>query len=86
MWAKFRFTGTFICFAISDNFLVFTRKQPHIEVHKWAKPSKMWVSPLWHINKKSHPSIVYMDNWANPHILLFFKEMLNFKVSIKNGN
>ena len=24
-------------------------------------------------------SIVYMDNWANPHILSFFKEILNFK-------
>ena len=41
MWAKFRFIGTFICSIVSDKFLVFIRKQPIVEVHKWANPSKM---------------------------------------------
>ena len=41
MCAKFRFTGTFIYSVISDNFLVIIRKQPLLEVHKWANPSKM---------------------------------------------
>ena len=30
----------------SDNFLVLIRKRPILEAHKWANPSKMWVSPL----------------------------------------
>ena len=41
MWAKFCFIGTFICSIVSDKFLVFIRKQPIVEVHKWANPSKM---------------------------------------------
>ena len=38
----------------------------------------------FNISAKSYTkSIVYMDNWANSHIILLFKEMLNFKVSPK---
>ena len=36
----------FICSVISENFLVYFREQPPLELHKWANPSKMWVRPL----------------------------------------
>ena len=76
-------TGSFICSVIRDNFLVFIRKQPLHEVHKWANPSKMWVSPLIHRHKVTPNPYMYMDNKANFHVLSFFKERLNFKVLLK---
>ena len=38
---KFYLAGTFVCSVIGDNFFVYIRKQPFLEVHKRANPSKM---------------------------------------------
>ena len=84
MLAKFRFTGTFIYFVIRDSFLMFIGKQPLLEAHKWANPSKMWVSPLGHLSKKLHQiHCVYRQLGLTPYIIVFFKEMANFKVFLK---
>ena len=69
MWAKFRFTGTFICSIISDNFFVFIRKQPLLKFTGGLTQAKCGLATFKNISKKLHQIDYVMDNWANPRIL-----------------